>query len=98
MRLFVALFLSIISSLVALDEPLDKVAKPGYCYSILTEVGHYTPVVESYFANVYEQESCTLFDRVPSFSDKMAYVGCYKKRVTAESKLQTMSFNFKNPI
>lgn len=96
MKTFVALILLV---LVAFGQngSVEKIAKPGYCYSILTEVGYFTPVTESYFENIYAQQSCTLFDQPPLFTEKKAYVGCYRHASAAQSFLKRSNFHFKNP-
>lgn len=95
MRIIIFFIISILTLSAA--NLKDEIAKPGYCYSILTEVGFFTPVSENYFQYKYRRERCTLFDKPILFNDKKAYVGCYRKRKTAQKNLKNMHFNFKNP-
>ena len=86
-----------LSTILGATESVDEIAKPGYCYSILTDVDFSTPVSENYFQQEYMKERCTLYDKPPLFVDKEAYVGCYRKKKVAQKRLETSQFNFKDP-
>lgn len=96
MRLL-SLFAFIVSTILSATQPIDSIAKSGYCYSILSDVDTSTPLSESYFQQQQMKESCTLFDKPPLFIKKEAYVGCYKKKKFAKKRAKTLQFHFKNP-
>lgn len=96
MRLLFILIL-VLQAILGVAQAAEKIAKPGYCYSILTDVDSSTPVSENYFQQEYMQEHCTLYDKPPLFADREAYVGCYRRKKVAQKKLETLQFNFKNP-
>lgn len=86
----------VLSILFSNESNIDKIAKPGYCYSVLTDAGFYTPVSENYFQDIYTKDRCELFDKPPLFADKKAYIGCYKKESSANRYFKNSTFNFKN--
>ena len=94
---FLFVFILVLKLFLSANQSFDEIAKPGFCYSILTDVDFSTPVSENYFQKSYIKERCTLFDKPPLFAKKEAYVGCYKKKKSAEKRLKTLRFNFKNP-
>ena len=46
---------------------------------------------------MYAQERCTLFDKPPLFTNKQAYVGCYRQESSVKKHLANSRFHFKNP-
>jgi len=97
MRHFFLLSLFIGASLFAKNNIPPLYAKSGYCYSILTDVGYFTPVSEAYFQTTYHKKRCNLFNPSPLFTTKKAYIGCYRQEKTAQKKVTTLSFHFQNP-
>ncbi|NPA73429.1 MAG: right-handed parallel beta-helix repeat-containing protein [Epsilonproteobacteria bacterium] len=71
----------------------------GYCYSIRSETGLFTPVYPFNFKDNlnYTQPQCPLLNEKISRDSNISFVGCYKTFQDANDSLHRLDFNFKNP-